>query len=98
MRQFFILCGILTCSFALADHEGSRYSNYNGRNFSCLSFTIFKEEAENSQDGRDHTIFARCQLHRGHWLPGISTLKQAARMGDHAAASHLADYYSSEGI
>ena len=43
MRQFFILLGILTCSPALADHEGSKDSNYNGKTFSCLSFTTAKE-------------------------------------------------------
>jgi len=99
MRQFFILLGIFACSVALADHDGSEGHDYNGRTFYCDDFRDTKEFAETEKEevGRAYLIFAFCELHRGHLVPGIFTLKKAASLGDSIAAMDLAEYHSSGG-
>jgi len=97
MRQFCVLLGIFACSAALADHDGSEGYDYNGRTFEWYDCRYAKEYAETENTGRAYLLFARCELHRGHLIPGIFTLKKAASMGDHVAAMDLAEYHSSEG-
>ena len=97
MRQFFILLGVFICSSVLADHNGSQGHNYNGRTFSCYNFKAATDYAETEKTGRTYLASAFCKLHRGHLVPGIATLKQAAAAGEPMAAMQLAEYYSSEG-
>lgn len=95
MRQLFILLSIFICSSALADHAGA--SGYNDRTFPCPNFREAKEWAETDGGGGNYYNFGLCELHRGHLIPGISTLKQAAAMGDPYAAIEVSEYYASDG-
>lgn len=100
MRQFFILFGVFICSSVLADHDSSQGYNYNGRTFKCHNFReakVFAETAKEEEKGRFLYLLARCELHRGHLFPGITTLKQAADKGEHLASFQLTEYYSSGG-
>lgn len=97
MRQFFILFGVFISFSVLADHDGTLGHNYNGRSFHCNNFRRAKEFAETYGGGGNYYNFALCQLHRGHLMPGVATLKQAAAMGESYAAIEVGRYYSSEG-
>ena len=95
MRQFFILFGFFMCFPVLADHGSS--SNYNGRTFSCNNFSRARNSATTHKGAGDYYNLGLCELHRGHLMPGIATLKQAASMGEAYAAIAVAGYYASDG-
>ena len=95
MRQFFILFGFFMCSPVLADHGG--YSGYSGKTFPCNNFNRARNSAKTHKTGGDYYNLGLCELHRGHLMPGIATLKQAASMGQPHAAIEVAEYYASDG-
>ena len=108
MRQFLFLLCFFSCTSVLADHDGSKGWNYNGRTFKCNGFDDAKSFAENAEklskteegEGRRHHNWAFCQLHHGpQYLPtAIASLQTAASKGYHGAAIVLAGYFISDGF